>query len=73
MEAVKSTLAAAADAQVIPASACMYCMGLEVLTVSSWDLFEGQQQQVQPAAGLPLQQQQIEVHLEALERYRCSH
>jgi hypothetical protein len=44
VELAKSTLAAE-GAQIVPASATLYCMGVELLTVNTWDCQQQQQQQ----------------------------
>lgn len=64
VEMAKATLAAE-GAQIVPACASLYCMGVEVLTVSSWDCMQQQQQSAQKAV-----QQQTEVKLQAFEAYR---
>lgn len=68
VEVAKSTLAAE-GAQVLPASATLYCMGVEVLTVDSWSAsgaqgskHTGQQQQQQQVASAGVNLQALEQH-----------
>ena len=71
VEVAKSTLAAD-GVQIIPASATLYCMGIEVLAVSSWELaghsVQGMHlQEAQSSAAGP---GRVEVDLRALQAYK---
>jgi hypothetical protein len=75
VEVAKSTLAAA-GAQVLPASATLFCMGAEVLTVDTWRAAAGQGNSIQQHIAEQQQQQvcgqvaSAGVNLSALERYK---
>jgi hypothetical protein len=74
VEAAKASLAAE-GAQVVPASATLYCMGVQLLTINSWgrsDSGDAAQQQRQQQEEVRAQEDAGSVNLRALDAYRCA-
>lgn len=80
VELAKASLAAE-GAQIVPASATLYCMGLELLTVNSWGCHAMSVGDSEDGVQRPQEQQQQQtlvqgdtgrVNLRALDAYRCA-